>query len=306
MCLTQVQKNVNVLSSPSITTSLYILVPHKYIANDYFQSNNIFISSLRSGFVTRFVNTTIIFDHSKVGSWAESQNCFFETFPFIELFTYIPLISLLYARAPKWSFIPFPFPFEFFGSVKFFTQWNLTFSIHLPSTLYLWPTQTSFAQMVFSSTISYFVSFTICRWWWWWGSNRFPRFHSMILISSNPQLVQPTCNCCKTALILSLCWTSSHIRELCWTISPYKRNLKLLRSFGDISLSSLSIFSLMWFHVLSTFYDSSRLQMLNKKRWQSFVQTQSTSILSRDNFLRDRSSRVFNHFCRFVYVYGDI
>ena len=101
MCLTQVQKNVNVLSSPSITTSLYILVPHKYIANDYFQSNNIFISSLRSGFVTRFVNTTIIFDHSKVGSWAESQNCFFETFPFIELFTYIPLISLLYARAPK-------------------------------------------------------------------------------------------------------------------------------------------------------------------------------------------------------------
>ena len=101
-----------------------------------------------------------------------------------------------------------PFPFEFFGSVKFFTQWNLTFSIHLPSTLYLWPTQTSFAQMVFSSTISYFVSFTICRWWWWWGSNRFPRFHSMILISSNPQLVQPTRNCCKTALILFLCWTT--------------------------------------------------------------------------------------------------
>ena len=62
----------------------------------------------------------------------------------------------------------------------------------------------------------------------------------------------------------------------------------------------------MWFHVLSTFYNSSTLQMLNKKRWQSFVQTQSTSILSRDNFLRDRSSRVFNHFCRFVYIYMDI
>ena len=100
MCLTQVQKNVNVLSSPSITTSLYILVPHKYIANDYFQSNNIFSSPhyalvlfhvLPSRLVStgnfpvsfailNFVNTAIIFDHSKVGSWAENPNCFLEPF----------------------------------------------------------------------------------------------------------------------------------------------------------------------------------------------------------------------------------
>ena len=58
MCLTQVQKNVNILSSPSITTSLYILVPHKYIANDHFQSNNIF-SSPRYALVLSHVLSTL-------------------------------------------------------------------------------------------------------------------------------------------------------------------------------------------------------------------------------------------------------
>ena len=76
---------------------------------------------------------------------------------------------------------------------------------------------------------------------------------------TDPQLLQ---NCIDS---LSLLNNQSYKRTLLNNQSIPEKG-KIASFFWDILLSSWTIIALIWFHVLSTFYNSSRLQMLNKKR----------------------------------------